>query len=939
MLEVITYGGGELIRDIFNAVASLVGGGAYLSALRLAFTLGLLLAIFLTAFSLDFMKTIRWFVFSLVVNLALMVPKIEVRIIDRFDPALPDASIANVPIGLALVANLTSTVGDHFTRLTETTFGVPTDLEYHENGFIFGSRIFKDAMGFQVTDATFSSNLSGYVSTCVFYDLLEKRYSVSQLRETDDLWNFITVTHPPNPARHFEWVNQNNTTQVRSCVQAVTDLNPLWTAEVNRIATIYGKQMSPNLTEAAAQALVVDSLAEAHDFFLGSSQTAAETIRQVTLGNLINKTVRDHGAQLGAEAMLDAYGQAMLDTEMGHAIRKGARLAEWFVPLFRTVAEILFYGLFPILFPLFLLPETGLRMLKGYAIGMVTLMAWGPLYVILHRIMLGAAELRSLGASYTPASDEAITLVTQRSIEAVHADISMIAGYLTLMIPFMAAKLGEGATSFASLSQSFLHPAQSAAQSSAREMATGNISLGNTGFNTHRFSTSEGNRHATSSFVDIGESSWNTTEGGRIKATSGGQHVYDGSGAVSHGATHIDYQSGLTASLQSEANWALEQRDSATNRSSKAYSAISQNVADLTWEVSQGRGVQELAGIHSGTEASKSVNQLVTNATKFAERYTDSNDRKLGVEAYAGLSARMELGLPLGGVGRTEAGLRGIAGTEQRESEIIEAARDAVISDSSNQGTSKVIGTLLRNSETQSAGSETEWRESFLANYQDASNASEDIEKYRARSNAAKEMSSQVKHSGSQFVANWDNAFLDYLSNQSNGYGGTVGFSEASRRWTSGETTDRRWIEEQAHNFIRNQAQQLLERPNLVDWQQPSNSPISQVGRQEDIESFANSNQSNITTLRSTGDVYRNSPVNLVDAPVRDNSGTLEAINKSHINSLEKQRKSFETRPDKIVKRNNKRFMYDTIKGGNFDLPSSKIASHLETGKNRLKDN
>ncbi len=938
-MEVITYGGGELLRDIFNAVAALVGGNAYLSALRLAFTLGLLLAIFITAFSFDFMKTVQWFVFSLIVYLVLMVPKTNVQIIDRFDDALPDASIANVPIGLAFIANMTSTVGDQFTHLTETTFGVPTDLEYHENGFIFGSRIFKDAMGFQITDATFSSNLSGFVSTCVFYDLLENRYSVSQLRETDDLWNFITITNAPNPARHFEWINQNNTTQVRSCSQAVTDLNPQWAAEVNRIATIYGKQISPNLTEAAAQALVIDSLAESHDFFLGTSQTAAESIRQVTLGNLINKTVRDHGAELGAEAMLDAYGQAMLDTEMGHAIKKGARLAEWFVPLFRTVAEALFYGLFPILFPLFLLPETGLRMLKGYAIGMVTLMAWGPLYVILHRIMLGAAELRSLGASYTPASDEAITLVTQRSIEAVHADISMIAGYLTLMIPFMAAKLGQGATAFASLSQSFLHPAQSAAQSTAREMATGNISLGNTGFNTHRFSSLEGNRQVTSGFLDVGEGSWNTMEGGRTKSTTAGQRVYDGTGAVSRGAMHIDYQSGLSASLQSEASRSLEEREAAANRSSMAYSAISQNVADLTWEVSQGRGVQELTGIHSSTEASESVNRIVTSANRFAERFTDSHDRKLAVEAYAGLTARKELGLPLAGVGRAEIGIRGSAGNETRESEIIEAARDAVISDSSNEGNSNFIGTLVRNSKTNSAGSETEWKESFMANYSEAQNASEDIEKYHARANAARDISSRVEHSGSQFVANWDNAFLDYMSNQENDQGGAIGYTEASRRWTSGDKADRLWVEHQAQNFIYEQANQLLEQPTLDNWQKPSNIPTTIVKSQEDIEQIASFNTSKISDLNNRKDQYLNDPI-------RDNGSSFGDITKNHrktvqqnTDPIEQRQKALQTSSNEVIGDKTNRFASVTNAKNDSDLKIYRSKTHYLTGKSRLEDN
>lgn len=888
-MEVITYGGGEFIRDMFNAVAAIVGGGPFLSALKLAFTLGLLFAIFHTAFSVNLMTTIRWFVTSLVIYLVMIVPKVDVQVVDRFDPALPGGAVSNVPIGLALIASITSTVGDRFTDVTETAFSLPNDLEYQENGFIYGSKIFKDAMSFQVTEATFGQNLSGYIRTCVFYDLLEHRYSVTDLRETNNLWTFITVTHPPNPARFYEWVTGPGTTVVKSCEQAATDLDPLWASEVNRIATIYGKQIAPNLTEAAAQTLVLNSLAESHDFFLGSAQAASDTIRQATLGNLIDKAVRDQGAELGAEALLDAYGQARMESEMAHAIRQGSRLAERFVPLFRTVAEALFYGLFPVLFPLFLLPMTGEKFLRGYAGGFITLMAWGPLYVILHRIMMGTAGLRSLGASYTPSSGEAVTLVTQMGIEAVHSDIAMIAGYLTLMIPFAAARLGQGAMAFAGLSQSFLHPAQMAAQSSAREVSTGNISLGNTGFNTHRFNTTEGNRHATSGFVDAGEASWNTPEGGRMRVTAGGARVYDGMSAISRGGAHIDYQGGLSTALQSEASWSLEQRDASAVRSSQANTALSHDIADLTWQMSQGQSFEDVAGYSIDTRSSEGVNRMVSNAARFAERFSESKESRLAVEAYAQMAAKRELGLPLIGGVEAEAGVRASTGWEARRSEIYEAARDAVLTDTATDGAEKVVSTLGRGSTSDTGGKQTAWREAFAANYQESVTASQDQEHYRARSDAAREMASQVEREGSQFTLNWDNAFLEHMSMQDRGDGHPVGVSEATRRWTSGELSDQIWVEGEAREFIGSQADQLLERPYLEGWEAPSEGAIPSVRGPHSVEFVADQNYEAATGMRDQGEALG------IGSPIFDGAraeqieGTKEWTGRRHEMSIARQ--------------------------------------------------
>ena len=820
-MEVVTYGGGEFIRDMFNAVAAVVGLGSFGSALRLAMVLGLLYTLFLVAFSQNFWTTIRWFIAALLIYLCLLVPKTTVQIVDRFDPGLPGATVSNVPIGLALIANMTSTVGDKFTEISEDTFSLPNDLQYQENGFIYGSKIFKDAMSFQVTDATFSANLSGFIRTCVFYDLLEHRYSVTELRETDDLWAMLTVTHPPNPARFYEWVGGGGATIVKSCDQAAADLDAQWTAETNRIAQIYGKQIAPELTEAAAQALVLGSLADAHDFFLGSSRAAAAQIQQVTIANLIDKAVRDQGAELGADALLDAYGQARMESEMNHAIKQGSRLAERFVPLFRTVAEALFYGLFPILFPLFLLPDSGMRLLRGYTAGFVTLMAWGPIYVILHRIMMGTAGSRSLGAAYTPTSGEAITLVTQTGIEAVHADIAMIAGYMTLMVPFAAGALGRGAMAFAGLSQSFLHPAQVAAQSSAREVSTGNVSLGNTSFGTHRFNSTDGNRYATSAFVDTGEGSWNTPEGGRIRMTAGGGRVYDGMGAISRGAAHVDYQSGLSTALQSEASTSLEMRDAAAQRSSDSRTALVHNISDLTWQMSQGKSFEDASGYSQDTRASESVSKLMSNASRFAERFSEGKDTRMALEAYVAASASRGVAVPLMGSAKVEAGAKASAAWEARRSEIYEAAREAVRTDGSQETYDDIVNTFSRGMASDSGAESHAWREAFSANLQESQSASLDLETYQARADAARELASQVSREGSNFTANWDNAFLEHMATQDRGDGHAIGFNEAARRWTSGDLSDRMWVEAEAREFIDDQASHLLDRPALEGFRQP----------------------------------------------------------------------------------------------------------------------
>ena len=59
----------------------------------------------------------KWMLLFVTVWGSMIVPKATVRVVDRLDPALAPAVVANVPIGLALFASLTSQVGDGLTRL------------------------------------------------------------------------------------------------------------------------------------------------------------------------------------------------------------------------------------------------------------------------------------------------------------------------------------------------------------------------------------------------------------------------------------------------------------------------------------------------------------------------------------------------------------------------------------------------------------------------------------------------------------------------------------------------------------------------------------------------------------------------------------------------------------------------------------------------------
>src|SRR3546814_2435479 len=99
-----------------------------------------LLAVIVLSFNQDWRAWLNLFLCATLIYMCLMVPRMDVHVTDRVNPSLAPANVANVPLGLALMASFTSQVGDYLTRSAELVFCLPDDLNYSKNGMIYGAR-------------------------------------------------------------------------------------------------------------------------------------------------------------------------------------------------------------------------------------------------------------------------------------------------------------------------------------------------------------------------------------------------------------------------------------------------------------------------------------------------------------------------------------------------------------------------------------------------------------------------------------------------------------------------------------------------------------------------------------------------------------------------------------------------------------------------------
>ena len=668
MYELFTLGGGPYLVDLLNAVAAITSGGAYVTLAQLAGAGGVAWVVFRTAFGGSWRDNAKWILLFVTVWGAMIVPKATVRVVDRLDPALAPAVVANVPIGLALFASVTSQVGDGLTRLTEQAFTLPNDLVYRRHGLIFGARLAATATRLEVTDAVFARNLRNFTRQCVFHALLLGHISADDLRESTDVWALVTAAGSPSagasPARMFEFATRQPAgatgatpvdKEIVTCRDGAGRLNAAWAAEIARAGTLFGRRIFPDArTQALARAELLAALPAAHDFLIGASRSAAEILRQQMVLNAVHDAGEQWAAEAGNAAALQTYTEARAEAQTAAAYRAIGRQAETWVPLLRIVFECLYVGAFPLAVLLMLTPA-GMTIFRSYVTGLIWLQSWGPLYAILHRISMGEAAERMQAAALMPDGDVGISLVAQAGIRAVAADVAVMSGYLSMSIPFLAAALAYGLSKATVLATSVLAVGQDAATSAAHEGTTGNLSLANTQWDTHRFASQEGRQLRTSMHVDTDRYTGYAPAGAGFTVTPDGTAVADMGSATSRvPAAGVRLSESLAVSHEARAtearsmgrNWDVQ---AATARSAAAADAT-QLVERYSHDVSVGTG--HTRGVTESESAQ--AQELESHVEKLAEHGDLTKQQAAHLTASASIGGGLAKVLPLSASGSAQ---------------------------------------------------------------------------------------------------------------------------------------------------------------------------------------------------------------------------------------------------------------------------------------------
>ncbi len=435
-------------------------------------------------------------------------PKVQVAITDRLDTGFPSAVVGNVPLGVAFVAATSSEIGDTVIKSTEQAFADPQGLAYSDSGLIYGAKLYNQMRGWRILDPVFAQNMESFMTSCTYNDLLSNYISVGQLQSAASLWTFIRNSASPSAA--FPYYNSDaSQPSIITCQQGAQNLDSAWGSEIPNNEAAQEVRLNPSINTGSAQSTMATSLGALTAATGLASTDATQNFQQVLTINALRQAMSGYVAQNGGN-LVGTLGatQAQLQTQDTQQMI-GATAEKALITL-QIVITVLFIGMFPILAPAFLLPGLGIQMMKGYFGGFIYLQLWGPMYVILNKVMMWQVYHQTSAATFMPSGTSyALTFGNLNSVGALNADLAGVAGCMAAAIPMIAGMLTKGAMAGAEAAAGgVMHTFQRSAEAAGQAMSTGNFSYGTTAVDTHQFHNTSGNRFDTAVYSNYGGKTW-----------------------------------------------------------------------------------------------------------------------------------------------------------------------------------------------------------------------------------------------------------------------------------------------------------------------------------------------------------------------------------------------------------------------------------------------
>jgi conjugal transfer mating pair stabilization protein TraG len=755
--QIITFGNGEILKGVLDAVVMCIHsetGTLYAPLLRIGMIFGVFWAAIYSIWG-DFLKV--WgratlpFIF---IPPLLFIPSATVNI---YDPVTNfRENVDRVPYGLAYVSHFVSQIGFEITKQVDMVFSNVDDLKYHKSGFLMASNMIQQARTFRITNEEVASSLREFVCQCVAYEaMLGYKYTFEDLRHSSDIWGL--VSERPSKIRSFVWKSPRdneerkearaNVSEIISCQEGVQRFNQLWAPELNRTTKGLGTKLFGHVNPLRARQEFLKYLPLSYEFLSGISKNADQILKQQMMIHAVVDGIEQKSVSLG-NAPNFAARRAYLQQRATYETL-GAMASESLLTM-KAVLEAIVYASFIFLVPLAILPF-GIKILLSWLQTLLWLQMWAPLYAILNFMMSKTAQARSIGMLSISNSD-GVTIASSAGLMNLNADISAMAGFLAMSVPFLAIALVKGVGSFVHMASHLGNVPQGAASQAAADAVSGNYSFGNVSTgneqiaNTNMLSQSRAASYRAGAFQLID---------GRMDMTT----MADGEQVVNIGTSNLPVSVNQTQTdsnqLSEMATKSRQKGLTLSKSSAKHVTESCRDLVDLSEALSQSESIGDGASMGQNAEHAKAVHKAAQLIKGF------DNEKRMGLDKSSNLSGGVGSGTRgggghLSGGGSINASDQDILQKAKRyanDKNFQDAYRDAV------QASANLSHNLTDEKSKRLA-------ESISGSYEKAMHERYEASKSYAEAESYNEQAMNMRTNAASFNANYNQPFFEWLVEQ-----------------------------------------------------------------------------------------------------------------------------------------------------------------------------
>ncbi len=593
-MTVITYGGGEILYSVFNAIAMLLNSdkGILNPLMIIAISCGALWAAGSAFFSSQADSLIlKYFLPLITITSVLMLPSSSIKIEDIVTHH--SYNVDHVPFFLARTAELISSIGYTITGAIESVMHVPNDTSYNATGMIFGSESTLDMSKYRLTNAVLEQNLKRFSKQCVFYDIALNRYTLNDLKKTSDLWGFLAErSSKVRMIPYTDPTDKTKKTRFLNCLEAVKEMTPIFEKEKKYYAT---------------QDIIKD-LPLTFQALTGLRKEKEELISQQLMMNMISGEFQ--GERL-------AKNRAYTQQKSTYVIL--GSLASSSLITMRAVLEALIYASIILVIPLSVLPG-GLSFVTNWLWMLIWLQMWAPFYAILNYIMQTAARAK-VAAIFIGLSDpeQGLNFFTSAGLLDIHDNIFALSGYLSASIPFISyAIVKGGVSSFIHLAGSMMTPAHAAATSAAGEQTSGNYSFANTSFGGSSYGNESAFQKNNAPSLSHGYTTEHTGDTSITQTAEGKQIIKQ---HLSDFGTNINIDETISNGLQNSRQHAEMVTISEQKSFAESASSHGRKMADFSSHLAQSNNHAVGLSERDGVNIQESARQFESTAHDMAEHH------------------------------------------------------------------------------------------------------------------------------------------------------------------------------------------------------------------------------------------------------------------------------------------------------------------------------